>query len=159
MPHRKDHRFVRRFSLYSAAARRRAVGDAADAGCGFWRRPGALQDADRRGRRPARSRGAHAWAPCGIRKLDGVHSAAADGDGADEDGVILGNLRAGQLRRQRDGERAERSGRRQARRLDRFQRRRLWGGPGEQIANNLALAAGNNTVTFDVPSLGGFAAT
>jgi hypothetical protein len=83
---------------------------------------------------------------------DGAHSAAADGDGADDDGVTFGRLRAGAL----DAEaivsvQNAAAGARLDAWID-FNGDGNWGGPGEQIANHLAVANGQNTVAFDIPS-------
>ena len=85
-------------------------------------------------------------------EANGVPSAAADGDGADADGVAFGNLRAGQLGASVT---VNVQGAPAGAKLDAwidFNNDGTWGGPGEQIANNRAVVAGDNTVTFDVPS-------
>jgi len=84
-------------------------------------------------------------------EADGVHSAAANGDGTDEDGVIFSTMRVGQL-----GATATVNVQNAAAgaKLDGwidFNGDGVWGGPGEQVANNLAVVNGQNTVTFDVP--------
>jgi hypothetical protein len=85
-------------------------------------------------------------------EADGIPSAAADGDGTDEDGVIFGTLRVGQLGASATvNVQSAPAGARLDAWID-FNGDGSWGGPGEQIANNLAVVAGNNAVTFDVPS-------
>jgi hypothetical protein len=87
---------------------------------------------------------------------DGIHSAAADADDTtdtdDEDGVSFGTIRVGQLGAsvtvnvQNAPEGA---------RLDAwvdFNGDGCWGGPFEQIADNVTVADGDNTILFDVPS-------
>jgi hypothetical protein len=83
---------------------------------------------------------------------EGVHSAAADADGADDDGVAFGAMRVGQVG-------AEISvtvvGAAAGARLDAwidFNGDGVWGGPGEQIANNRAVTNGQNTLRVDVPA-------
>ncbi len=87
-------------------------------------------------------------------EADGAHSTAANGDDNtgidDEDGVIFGTIRAGQL-----AATAIANVRGGAARLDAwidFNRDGSWGGPGEQIADRVAVVPGNNSISFDVPS-------
>lgn len=83
---------------------------------------------------------------------NGVPSADATGDGADEDGVTFGTVRVGQLGATIT---VTVSGAATGARLDAwidFNGDGSWGGAGEQIANNLAVVNGQNTVTFDVPA-------
>jgi hypothetical protein len=84
-------------------------------------------------------------------EADGVPSAAADGDGADDDGVTFGNLRAGQLGATVTvNVQSAPAGAKLDAWID-FNGDGTWGGPGEQIANNRAVVADDNAVTFDVP--------
>ena len=84
-------------------------------------------------------------------EADGTHSANADADGADEDGVSgwqnvqVGKLDASVTVNVQGG----------AAKLDAwvdFNRDGTWGGPFEQIADSLTVNTGNNTISFDVPS-------
>jgi hypothetical protein len=85
-------------------------------------------------------------------EVDGVHSPAADGDRADDDGVTFGTIRVGQLdavvtvsvQNAPSGARVDAW-------ID-FNADGSWGGPDEQIANNVAVVNGDNALTFDVPS-------
>jgi hypothetical protein len=85
-------------------------------------------------------------------EANGTHSAAADADGADDDGVLFGSIRVGQL-----GATATvnvqnaPAGARMDAWID-FNADGSWGGPGEQIADRVAVAQGDNTIRFDVPS-------
>jgi hypothetical protein len=77
---------------------------------------------------------------------------AADGDGADDDGVTFGTLRAGQL-----GATATVSVQNApaGAKLDAwvdFNGDGNWGGPGEQIFAGRAVTGGDNALTFDVPA-------
>jgi len=86
----------------------------------------------------------------------GIHSADADGDDNDtpddEDGVTFGAIRVGQLgasvtvnvQNAPDGARLDAW-------ID-LDRDGSWGGVGEQIADNLAVSAGDTTIIFDVPN-------
>ncbi|MGD9723369.1 MAG: FG-GAP repeat domain-containing protein [Pirellulales bacterium] len=83
-------------------------------------------------------------------EADGAHSAAADADGADDDGVTFGTMQVGQvdatLLVMVQGGSA---------RLDAwidFNGDGNWGGPGEQIADSLPMVVGDNVLSFDVPS-------
>ena len=83
---------------------------------------------------------------------DGAHSANADGDGADDDGVTLGTIQVGTL-----GAAATVTvtGAPSGAKLDAwidFNGDGHWGGAGEQIAASVAVVNGVNTITFDVPS-------
>ncbi len=87
-------------------------------------------------------------------EADGVHSAAADGDDIagidDEDGVTFGTIRAGAL-----GATATVTVSGGSAKLDAwidFNGDGSWGGPGEHIADAVAVATGNNAISFDVPS-------
>ncbi len=85
-------------------------------------------------------------------EADGTHSAGATADGVDEDGVTFGTIFAGQL-----GATAtvKVSGAPSGAKLDAwidFNGDGSWGGPGEQIANNVAVINGDNAIAFDVPS-------
>jgi hypothetical protein len=83
-------------------------------------------------------------------ELDGTHSANATADGADEDGVSFGAIQGGQL-----GAAVTVNVQGGAARLDAwidFNADGSWGGPGEQIFDNVAVAIGNNVLSFDVPS-------
>ncbi len=85
-------------------------------------------------------------------EANGIHSATADADGADEDGVVFGTIRVGHLDAsvtvnvQNAPQGAE---------LDAwidFDGDGDWGGPAEHIADSVSIANGNNVLTFDVPS-------
>jgi hypothetical protein len=83
---------------------------------------------------------------------DGQPSAAADGDGSDEDGVTFGSIRVGQL----DASvvvnvQNAPAGARLDAWID-FNGDGSWGGPGEQIFDNTSLVDGDNFLQFDVPS-------
>jgi hypothetical protein len=83
-------------------------------------------------------------------EADGVHSAAADGDGADEDGVTFGTIQVGALDAAitvnvQGGEA----------KLDAwidFNGDGSWGGPGEQVFASQSVVVGDNPLTFAVPS-------
>ena len=85
-------------------------------------------------------------------EVDGTHSAAADAEGTDDDGMTFGLIRVGQL-----GATASvnvqnaPSGARLDAWID-FNADGSWGGPGEQIASSTPVANGDNTIRFDVPS-------
>ena len=79
-----------------------------------------------------------------------MHSAGADADGADDDGVTFGTIRVGAL-----GATATVNVQGSAAKLDAwidFNGDGSWGGPGEQIADSVPMAVGDNTLSFDVPS-------
>ncbi|MGD9722542.1 MAG: FG-GAP repeat domain-containing protein [Pirellulales bacterium] len=83
-------------------------------------------------------------------EADGAHSAAADADGADDDGLTLGTMQVGQL-----GATVIVNVQGGAAKLDAwidFNGDGNWGGPGEQIADSLPMAVGDNVLAFDVPS-------
>jgi hypothetical protein len=85
-------------------------------------------------------------------EADGAHSAAADGDGEDEDGVTFGTIRVGQLDATATvNVQNAPAGARFDAWID-FNADGAWGGPLEQIANNVAVVEGDNTIAFDVPS-------
>jgi FG-GAP-like repeat/GEVED domain len=90
-------------------------------------------------------------------ETDGVHSTSADADDNtglpdDEDGVTFGSIRVGQL-----GATVmvvvgnAPSGARLDAWID-FSGDRSWGGPLEQVANNVLVVNGVNTLAFDVPA-------
>jgi hypothetical protein len=83
-------------------------------------------------------------------EADGAPSAAADGDGVDEDGVTFGTLQVGALGASVTVNVQGGSGLLDAW-VD-FNGDGTWGGPGEQIFASHAVAEGNNDLTFDVPS-------
>lgn len=85
-------------------------------------------------------------------EADGAHSATANADGADDDGVAIVAITAGDLgvTFQVTVQNAP-AGARLDSWID-FNRDGVWGGPGEQICNNHAVVAGVNTIGFDVPS-------
>ncbi|MDP6545472.1 MAG: FG-GAP-like repeat-containing protein [Phycisphaerae bacterium] len=89
-------------------------------------------------------------------EVDGTHSPGADADDTtgtpdDEDGVTFGStIMVGQLAAGLTVN-ASAAGCRLDAWID-FNADGTWGGPYEQIANSVALAAGDNTITFDVPS-------
>jgi len=81
---------------------------------------------------------------------DGTHSANADADGADEDGVSnWQNVQVGKL-----GASVTVNVQGGAAKLDAwmdFNRDGTWGGPFERIADSLTVNTGNNVIIFDVP--------
>ncbi|MCH8923531.1 MAG: hypothetical protein IIA67_10345, partial [Planctomycetes bacterium] len=85
-------------------------------------------------------------------EADGQPTTAADGDGADEDGVMFGSIRVGQLdasvtvnvQNAPNGAKLDAW-------ID-FNGDGSWGGPGEQIADTLDVREGDYTLMFDVPS-------
>ncbi len=84
----------------------------------------------------------------------GVHSANADGDDTtgidDENGVTFGTIRTGALDATATVNVQGGPGRLDAW-ID-FNGDGSWGGPGEQIADTVAVVTGDNTISFDVPS-------
>ena len=86
-------------------------------------------------------------------ETDGTHSANADADGADEDGVTFGTVQVGQL-----GATVTVNVQGGLAKLDAwidFNGDGSWGGPGEQIfdaVNVTDAGSGDNVLTFDVPS-------
>ena len=81
---------------------------------------------------------------------DGTHSAAADADGADEDGVTFGTMQVGAL-----GATLTVNVQGAAGNLDAwidFNGDGSWGGPGEQIFSSQNVVVGDNNLTFDVSS-------
>ncbi len=83
-------------------------------------------------------------------EADGTHSAAADADGADEDGVTFGTMMVGAL-----GATLTVNVQGAAGKLDAwidFNGDGSWGGPGEQIFASEDVVVGDNVLTFDVPS-------
>ena len=82
-------------------------------------------------------------------EADGMHSANADADGADEDGVTFSTVRAGQL----DAVVAVNAS--AAAKLDAwidFNGDGSWDGAGEQIFDSIDVSPGNNDLMFDVPA-------
>jgi phage terminase large subunit-like protein len=85
-------------------------------------------------------------------EANGTHSANASSDGADENGVTFGTVRVGDLSATATVNVASApSGAKLSAWID-FNGDGNWGGPGEQIAANVAVVNGNNIVRFDVPS-------
>jgi hypothetical protein len=83
-------------------------------------------------------------------ELDGTHSAVADADGADEDGVTFGTMMVGAL-----GATLTVNVQGAAGKLDAwidFNGDGSWGGPGEQLFALQDVVVGDNNLTFDVPS-------
>ncbi|RLS36854.1 MAG: hypothetical protein DWH78_08310, partial [Planctomycetota bacterium] len=85
-------------------------------------------------------------------EADGAHSATANGDGADENGVTFGTIQVGAL-----GATAtvNVAGITTTGKLDAwidFNDDGNWGGASEQIAANVTVVNGANAITFDVPS-------
>ncbi len=87
------------------------------------------------------------------QEADGVHSANADGDGADDDGVVFGTLRAGQQGASATVTVTDSASFSKILNawID-FDGDGNWGEAGDQIANDLFVAAGQNSITFDIPS-------
>ncbi|MCH8046341.1 MAG: VCBS repeat-containing protein, partial [Planctomycetes bacterium] len=83
---------------------------------------------------------------------DGQPSAAADGDGEDDDAVTFSAIRVGQLGAAVTvNVRNAPSGARVDAWID-FNRDGTWGGPGEQIFDGVSVDNGDNALLFDVPS-------
>ena len=81
---------------------------------------------------------------------DGAHSPAADGEGAEDDGVTFGTMRVGALAASIT---VNVGG--AAAKLDAwidFNGDGSWGGPGEQVFASREVALGDNQLTLDVPS-------
>ena len=83
-------------------------------------------------------------------ETDGTHSAAADADGADEDGVTFGTIQVGALDATVTVNVQGSAGKLDAW-ID-FNGDGSWGGAGEQIFNNFNVNTGDNVLQFDVPS-------
>ncbi|MFO1003985.1 MAG: GEVED domain-containing protein [Planctomycetaceae bacterium] len=83
-------------------------------------------------------------------EANGTHSANADADGADEDGVTFGTIRVGALGATATVNVAGGAGKLDAW-ID-FNGDGSWGGPGERIAASVGVVNGANSITFDVPS-------
>ncbi|MCH8043065.1 MAG: tandem-95 repeat protein, partial [Planctomycetes bacterium] len=84
--------------------------------------------------------------------LDGQPSTDADGDGSDEDGVTFGAIMVGQLDA---GVTVNIQNAPGGAKLDAwfdFNGDGTWGGPGEQVFDNVRVNNGNNVLLFDVPS-------
>ncbi len=83
---------------------------------------------------------------------DGQPSAVAEGDGTDEDGVTFGVFTAGQLAGSVTVSVANApTGAKLDAWID-FNHDGTWGGPGEQIFESKAVIAGDNRLTFTIPS-------
>ncbi|MEO1999401.1 MAG: FG-GAP-like repeat-containing protein, partial [Planctomycetaceae bacterium] len=85
-------------------------------------------------------------------ELDGTHSAAADADGSDEDGVTFGTIQVGQLDSTATVNVQNAS---EGARLDvwiDFNADGNWGGPSENIASSVAVVNGDNSIEFDIPA-------
>jgi len=85
-------------------------------------------------------------------ETDGTHSAAANADGVDEDGIVFGTIQVGQLDAAvtvnvQDAP----AGAKLDAWID-FDGDGSWGGVAEQIFDNASVQAGDNTLRFDVPS-------
>ncbi len=88
-------------------------------------------------------------------EADGAHSVAANADDIsgspdDEDGVLFGTMRAGQLGATATVRVA--GGPAELNAWIDFNRDGAWGGPGEHIAKGVNVVSGDNAITFDVPS-------
>ena len=83
-------------------------------------------------------------------ELDATHSANADSDGADEDGVTFGAIQIGDLGATVTANVTGGTGKLDAW-ID-FNGDGNWGGAGEQIFASQNVVAGDNSLTFDVPS-------
>jgi hypothetical protein len=86
-------------------------------------------------------------------EADGVHSAAADGDGADDDGVVFGTLHVAQLGGMATVtvQGAAAGGAKLSAWFD-FNGDGSFGGPGEQVADSVTVNNGANVLTFDIPA-------
>ena len=84
-------------------------------------------------------------------EADGTHSAAADADGMDEDGVTFGSMQVGVFNASVTVNVQGGAGLLDAW-ID-FNVDGSWGGPGEQIFDNVSVSTGDNILTFDVPFL------
>jgi hypothetical protein len=85
-------------------------------------------------------------------EADGAHSADATGEGADDDGVVFGELRTGDLTAAAVVNVQEApNGARVDVWID-FDGDGNWHGPGEHVADNVAVNEGDNAITFAVPS-------
>ena len=97
------------------------------------------------------------WAACGTPSPTALHSLLADGDDNtgvpdDEDGVSFGPVQVGQLGASVTVTVSNApSGARLDAWID-FNGDGSWGGPLEQIADNVLVVNGSNVLTFDVPS-------
>ncbi len=76
---------------------------------------------------------------------------AADGDGSDEDGVVFGVLRVGQTATMTVNVSNAPAGAKLDAWID-FNRDGNWTSVGDQIADNLTVTAGDNVISFNVPS-------
>ncbi|MCC6493971.1 MAG: VCBS repeat-containing protein [Pirellulales bacterium] len=92
-------------------------------------------------------------------EADGLHSLTASGD-ADEDGVIFGALRVGDLGATATAtvQGVVASGARLSAWID-FNGDGSFGGLGEQIADSISVVNGANVVTFDIPAIAEAGAT
>ena len=96
---------------------------------------------------------ARPWAPPDDTEADGIHSATADADGSDEDGVVdtgddivVGQTGAGVTINVQNAP----SGAKLDAWMD-FNQDGDWDDAGEQIFTNTAVVNGDNALTFDVP--------
>ena len=85
-------------------------------------------------------------------EIDGTPSAAANGDGIDEDGATFGTITAGQIGASVtvNVQNAPVGAKLDAW-ID-FNGDGTWNGVGEQIADNVTVNNGDNTITFNAPS-------
>jgi hypothetical protein len=86
-------------------------------------------------------------------EADGTHSATADADGLDEDGLVtLSTMRVGQLGASMtiNVQNAPSDAKLDAW-ID-FNGDGSWGGPGDHILDSVAVVNGDNLLAFDVPS-------
>jgi hypothetical protein len=84
-------------------------------------------------------------------EADGAHSANADGDGADEDGVTFGTLQVGKSGTITVNVQNAAAGAKLDAWID-FNGDGNWGDAGEQIADSKAVANGDQVITVAVPS-------
>ena len=85
-------------------------------------------------------------------ETDGTPSAAADGDGADEDGVVFGTIQVGQIDATVS---VNVQNAPQGAKLDAwidFNGDGSWSGPWEQIADSISVSNGDTNIHFDVPA-------
>ena len=85
-------------------------------------------------------------------EIDGVPSAAADADGADEDGVAFAAYRVGQFGAELTVDVGNAPGGALLDAWFDFNGDGSWGGAGERIAAGLAVSEGPNVIAFNIPS-------